>query len=86
MSPGECRSGQSGQTVNLLVHTYGGSNPSSPTSPTPSPRDGVAGFCDQPSPRHAMAFGGSLPAKIAAAFSHTICVIISRYRVSALPM
>ncbi len=27
---GECRSGQSGQTVNLLANAFGGSNPSSP--------------------------------------------------------
>ena len=32
MFPGECRSGQSGQTVNLLTYVFGGSNPSSPTS------------------------------------------------------
>ena len=32
---GEYQSGQMGQTVNLLVFTFGGSNPSSPTkSPT----------------------------------------------------
>ena len=32
---GEYQSGQMGQTVNLLVYTFGGSNPSSPTrSPT----------------------------------------------------
>jgi hypothetical protein len=30
MFPGECRSGQSGQTVNLLTYVFGGSNPSSP--------------------------------------------------------
>ena len=29
---GEYQSGQMGQTVNLLVNTFGGSNPSSPTS------------------------------------------------------
>ena len=29
--PGEYQSGQMGQTVNLLVFTFGGSNPSSPT-------------------------------------------------------
>ena len=29
---GEYQSGQMGQTVNLLVFTFGGSNPSSPTS------------------------------------------------------
>ena len=29
---GEYQSGQMGQTVNLLVYTFGGSNPSSPTS------------------------------------------------------
>ncbi len=28
---GEYQSGQMGQTVNLLVYTFGGSNPSSPT-------------------------------------------------------
>ncbi len=28
---GEYQSGQMGQTVNLLVFTFGGSNPSSPT-------------------------------------------------------
>ena len=28
---GEYQSGQMGQTVNLLAHAYGGSNPSSPT-------------------------------------------------------
>ena len=30
-STGEYQSGQMGQTVNLLVFTFGGSNPSSPT-------------------------------------------------------
>ncbi len=30
-SKGEYQSGQMGQTVNLLVDTFGGSNPSSPT-------------------------------------------------------
>ena len=30
-SKGEYQSGQMGQTVNLLVYTFGGSNPSSPT-------------------------------------------------------
>ncbi len=29
---GEYQSGQMGQTVNLLVYTFGGSNPSSPTN------------------------------------------------------
>ena len=29
---GEYQSGQMGQTVNLLVYTFGGSNPSSPTA------------------------------------------------------
>ena len=29
---GEYQSGQMGQTVNLLVYTFGGSNPSSPTT------------------------------------------------------
>ena len=31
MHKGEYQSGQMGQTVNLLVFTFGGSNPSSPT-------------------------------------------------------
>ncbi len=36
---GEYQSGQMGQTVNLLVYTFGGSNPSSPTkSPTNTDR------------------------------------------------
>ena len=36
---GEYQSGQMGQTVNLLVYTFGGSNPSSPTrSPTHTDR------------------------------------------------
>ncbi len=30
---GEYQSGQMGQTVNLLAYAFGGSNPSSPTSP-----------------------------------------------------
>ena len=30
---GSYQSGQMGQTVNLLVYTFGGSNPSSPTKP-----------------------------------------------------
>ena len=33
---GEYQSGQMGQTVNLLVYTFGGSNPSSPTTLTSS--------------------------------------------------
>ena len=32
---GEYQSGQMGQTVNLLVYTFGGSNPSSPTIQAP---------------------------------------------------
>ena len=32
---GEYQSGQMGQTVNLLVYTFGGSNPSSPTKESP---------------------------------------------------
>ena len=31
LAMGEYQSGQMGQTVNLLVFTFGGSNPSSPT-------------------------------------------------------
>ena len=31
---GEFQSGQMGQTVNLLAHAFGGSNPSSPTQGT----------------------------------------------------
>ena len=31
LDKGEYQSGQMGQTVNLLVYTFGGSNPSSPT-------------------------------------------------------
>ena len=34
---GEYQSGQMGQTVNLLVYTFGGSNPSSPTTSQPNP-------------------------------------------------
>ena len=34
---GEYQSGQMGQTVNLLVYTFGGSNPSSPTILSGSP-------------------------------------------------
>ena len=33
---GEYQSGQMGQTVNLLVYTFGGSNPSSPTYRNPN--------------------------------------------------
>ena len=33
LQKGEYQSGQMGQTVNLLVYTFGGSNPSSPTIP-----------------------------------------------------
>ena len=38
---GEYQSGQMGQTVNLLVYTFGGSNPSSPTQ---SPKPNRSGF------------------------------------------
>ena len=38
---GEYQSGQMGQTVNLLVYTFGGSNPSSPTK---SPKADRSGF------------------------------------------
>ena len=38
---GEYQSGQMGQTVNLLVYTFGGSNPSSPTK---SPKARRSGF------------------------------------------
>ena len=37
---GEYQSGQMGQTVNLLVYTFGGSNPSSPTKAPTKYRSG----------------------------------------------
>ena len=37
---GEYQSGQMGQTVNLLVYTFGGSNPSSPTRSPKAKRSG----------------------------------------------
>lgn len=42
---GVCRSGQTGQTVNLLAKAYGGSNPSAPTC---TARPSGAGCCFLP--------------------------------------
>ena len=51
---GEYQSGQMGQTVNLLVFTFGGSNPSSPTNFSPGRQAGR--FCGSSSVDRASAF------------------------------